>query len=80
MTTMVIVAVSLPPLLPAVTVYVPEAVMAVGVPEMAPVEASKARPAGSDGETDQDVMAPPLTVGETVVMAVPLVKVKSFVR
>ena len=69
---------SLPPLLPAVTVYVPEAVMAVGVPEMAPVEASKARPAGSDGETDQDVMAPPLTVGETVVMAVPLVKVKSF--
>ena len=78
MTTMVIVAVSLPPLLPAVTVYVPEAVMAVGVPEMAPVEASKARPAGSDGETDQDVMAPPLTVGETVVMAVPLVKVKSF--
>ena len=78
MTTMVIVAVSLPPELPAVTVYVPEAVMAVGVPEMAPVEASKARPAGSDGETDQDVMAPPLTVGETVVMAVPLVKVKSF--
>ena len=78
MTTMVIVAVSLPPVLLAVTVYVPEAVMAVGVPEMAPVEASKARPAGSDGETDQDVMAPPLTVGETVVMAVPLVKVKSF--
>ena len=75
---MVIVAVSLPPVLLAVTVYVPEAVMAVGVPEMAPVEASKARPAGSDGETDQDVMAPPLTVGETVVMAVPLVKVKSF--
>ena len=69
---------SLPPVLLAVTVYVPEAVMAVGVPEMAPVEASKARPAGSDGETDQDVMAPPLTVGETVVMAVPLVKVKSF--
>ena len=41
---------------------------------MAPVDESRANPAGSDGETDQVVMAPPLAVGVTVVMAVPLVK------
>ena len=48
----------------------------MGVPEMAPVEESRDRPAGSEGEIDQDVMVPPLTVGVTVVMAVPLVRVK----
>ena len=52
--------------------------MAVGVPLMAPVEESRERPGGRDGETDQEVMAPPLTVGVTVVMAVPLVKVNEF--
>ena len=52
--------------------------MAVGVPEIAPVEVSKERPAGSDGETDQPVTGPPLTLGVTVVMAVPLVSVKEF--
>ena len=52
--------------------------MAVGVPLMAPVEESRERPVGSVGETDQEVMAPPLTVGVTVVMAVPLVKVNVF--
>ncbi len=51
---------------------------AVGVPEMAPVEESSARPAGSEGETDQPVMGPPLAVGVTVVMAVPLVKVNEL--
>ena len=51
--------------------------MAVGVPEMAPVEESSDRPAGNEGETDQVVMAPPLAVGVTVVMAVPLVKVNA---
>ncbi len=55
-----------------------EEVIVVGVPEMAPVEESSARPAGSDGETDQPVMGPPLAVGVTVVMAVPLVSVKEF--
>ena len=50
----------------------------MGVPEMAPVEESSARPAGREGETDQPVMVPPLAVGVTVVMAVPLVKVKEF--
>jgi hypothetical protein len=52
--------------------------MAVGVPEMAPVDESRASPAGSDGETDQVVMVPPLEVGVTVVMAVSLVNVNEF--
>ena len=51
---------------------------AEGVPEMAPVEESSDKPAGRDGETDQDVMVPPLTVGVTVVMAVPLVSVNEL--
>ena len=49
-----------------------------GVPEIAPVEESRERPAGSEGETDQVVIAPPLAVGVTVVIAVPLVSVKEF--
>ena len=52
--------------------------MAVGVPEMAPVDESNESPAGSDGETDQEVTGPPLALGVTVVMAVPLVKVNEF--
>ena len=52
--------------------------MAVGVPLMAPVEESSESPAGNEGETDHDVMVPPLAVGVTVVMAVPFVKVKEF--
>ena len=51
---------------------------AEGVPEMAPVEESSDKPAGRDGETDQDVMVPPLTVGVTVVMAVPFVSVNEL--
>jgi len=74
LTTMVTVAVSLPPVLLAVMVYAADAVMAVGVPLMAPVEESKDNPAGSDGEIDQLVIVPPFTVGVAVVMAVPLVK------
>ena len=45
---------------------------------MAPVEESRESPEGSEGETDHVVMAPPLAVGVTVVMAVPLVSVKEF--
>ena len=52
--------------------------MAVGVPEIAPVEESNERPAGSDGETDQEVTGPPLALGVTVVMAVPFVRVNEF--
>ena len=77
-TSMVTSAVVLPPVLLAVTVYVAEDVMAVGVPEIAPVDESNERPAGSEGETDQPVIGPPLAVGVTVVMAVPLVKENEF--
>ena len=48
---------------------------AVGVPLIAPVDESKDKPAGRDGETDHEVIGPPLTVGVAVVIAVPLVNV-----
>ena len=73
LTTMVTFAVSVPPVLVAVTVYTAEDVTVVGVPEIAPVVLDRVRPAGSVGDTDQEVTAPPLEVGETVVIAVPLV-------
>ena len=50
----------------------------MGVPEMAPVEESRDSPDGRDGETDHVVTVPPLEVGVTVGMAVPLVKVNEF--
>ena len=75
---MVTPAVVLPPVLVAVTVYVAELVMAVGVPEMAPVEESSDKPDGSEGETDHEVTGPPLAVGVTVVMAVPFVNVNEL--
>ena len=75
MTTISTSAVVLPPVLVAVTVYVAEDVTAVGVPEMAPVDESSDSPAGKEGETDQEVTGPPLEVGVTVVITVPLVKV-----
>lgn len=53
-------------------------VMAVGVPEIAPVEVSSERPEGKDGETDHDVTVPPLTDGVAVVMATPFVKVNGL--
>ena len=73
MTSIVTVVVALPPEFAAVTVYTADELRTVGVPEMAPVELSKARPAGSDGVTDQSITAPPLDVGVTVVMAESLV-------
>ena len=45
---------------------------------MAPVDESKDKPAGRDGETDHEVIVPPLTVGVTVVIAVPLVSVNEL--
>ncbi len=45
---------------------------------MAPVEVSKARPDGSDGEIDQEETGPPLAVGVTVLMATPLAKVREL--
>ena len=78
MTTMVIVAETLPPVLVPVIVYGAEEVTSVGVPEIAPVMNESERPVGSDGDTDQDVIGPPLAVGVTVVMAVPFVNVNEF--
>ena len=75
MTTMVILAVSLPPVLLAVIVYAADEATAVGFPLIAPVEESRESPAGSDGETDQEVIAPPLVVGVNVVIAVPFSRV-----
>ena len=48
---------------------------AVGVPLRTPVDVSSAKPAGSVGETDHDVIVPPPTVGVSVVMVVPFSKV-----
>ena len=76
--TMVTLAVSLPPVLLAVIVYEADDVMAVGVPEISPVEESRERPAGSDGETDHVVMVPPLAVGVTAVIALSFVNVNEF--
>ena len=78
LTTMVTSSVVLPPVLLAVMVYVAEEVTEDGVPEIAPVEESRESPAGSEGETDHEVTGPPLMVGVTVVIAVPLVSVNEL--
>ena len=52
LTTMVTLAVSVPPVLVAVIVYDAEDVTAVGVPLIEPVEVSSDKPAGSDGDTE----------------------------
>ena len=70
------VAVSLPPVLVAVMVYVVVELTMVGRPHTVPLEVSNVSPDGKDGDIDQDVMTPPFTVGVTEVMAVPLVRVK----
>ena len=79
-TTMVTVVVALPPVLLAVMVKVVALVTAVGVPEIAPVEVEKERPAGRVEEIDQEVTVPPLEVGVTVVMAVFFVNVRVLGR
>ena len=48
---------------------------AVGVPLMAPVVVSRAKPAGSDGETEYDTTLPPVEVTVSVVIAVPFSRV-----
>lgn len=55
-----------------------EDVMAVGVPEMTPVEVLKESPLGSVGEMDHEVTAPPLALGVALVMAVSLVNVNGL--
>lgn len=78
MTSIVTVAVSLPPVLLAVIVYKAEDVTAFGVPLIVPVEESIDSPVGSGGETVQEVTVPPLEDGVTLVIAVPLVSVNVF--
>ena len=51
---------------------------AEGVPLIAPVEESRDNPAGKDGETDQEVIVPPPTVGVSVVMVVPFSRVSEL--
>ena len=51
---------------------------ALGVPEIAPVEESRERPAGSVGDTAQEVIVPPPTVGVSVVIVVPFSKVSEL--
>ena len=79
MTTMVTLAVSVPPVLVAVIVYDAEDVTAVGVPLIAPVDVSRANPAGSDGDTEYETTVPPVEVTVAVVIAVPFVSVYEVV-
>ena len=72
-------AVVLPPGLVAVTVYVLDAEIAVGVPETVPSVCEKVRPAGSVGEIVHEETAPPLEVGVTAVIATPFVRVNELV-
>lgn len=72
------VTVSLPPVFVAVIVYDADEVISDGVPEIAPVEESMDRPVGSDGDATHDVTVPPLEVGVSVVIAVPLVNVNEL--
>ena len=67
-TVIVTVAVALPPVLLAVTVYVAVELIAVGVPEIVPVDVSNDKPAGNAGEMDHAVTAPPRDVGVTLVI------------
>ena len=75
MTSIVTVAVSLPPALVAVIVYVVEDVMVVGVPLISPFDVSNVRPDGRVGEIAQVTTVPPPEVGEAVDIAVPFVRV-----
>ena len=76
MTCIVMVAVPMPPLLMAVTVYVVEPLIVVGVPQIVPLLVPKDMPVGKDGEIDQLVTGSPVNVGVTeLVIAVPIVKV-----
>ena len=77
LTCMVMVAVPLPPLLIAVTVYVVEALIIDGVPQIVPLLVPNDMPVGKDGEIDQLVTGSPVNVGVTeLVIAVPMVRVK----
>ena len=76
---MVKVAVPVPPVLVAVTVYDVDEDTADGVPPTVPDELLKVNPAGSAGEMDHEATGPPLEVGETVPIETPLTSVNELV-
>ena len=78
LTTMVTLAVSVPPVFVAVIVYDAEDVTAVGVPLIAPVEVSSDNPAGRDGDTEYETTVPPVDVTVSVVIAVPFSSVREL--
>ena len=78
MTRIEIVVVALPPVLVAVTVYVVEEETAVGVPLISPVDVLNIKPAGTDGDIDQETTAPPVDVGVAFVMAESFVNVNGL--
>ena len=72
---MSIVVVAVPPVLVADTVYVVEEDTVDGVPDIYPVVVLKFKPVGSDGVIDHETTVPPLAVGISEVIIVPLVNV-----
>ena len=68
LTTISTVSVALPPVLVAVMVYVVKSEITVGVPLSSPVDASRTRPVGRDGDIDQVKIVPPPTVGVVAVI------------
>ena len=50
----------------------------VGVPLISPVVASMEIPFGNPGDIDQEITAPPLAVGETEFIGVPLVRTNAL--
>ena len=75
MTTMVMMNESDPPVLVAVIVYCVDGETTLGVPERVPVAESRRIPDGSEGDTEYDTTVPPVDDGDSVNIAVPLVKV-----
>ena len=71
-TVIVISKVVFPPVFVAVTVYVANEVIAVGVPLITPVEVSRERPEGRDGEMEKDIGIP-VILGERELIEVPFV-------
>ena len=78
LTTMSTVSVALPPVLVAVMVYVVKSEITVGVPLISPVDRSKERPVGSDGDIDQVNIVPPPTVGVVADIGESLVSTNEF--
>jgi hypothetical protein len=75
LTTMVMMNESDPPVLVAVIVYCVDGETTLGVPERVPVAESRRIPDGSEGDTEYDTTVPPVDDGDSVNIAVPLVKV-----